>query len=135
MKFSTLKFPGLFDCFLIFCLILINLLAGISLLMPSLQHLVGATSFTTFRTHGIGWLHWLCWFGVLCHVLSYFKALRIPALMLANILGIGSCLWFIFLPNWFVFPTILLIITVYLFLATIKNQKHFKATHRTGVSL
>ncbi|WP_125980350.1 hypothetical protein [Loigolactobacillus iwatensis] len=132
MKISPLKLPGLYDCLIVCLLLLEIIIASLTIIISPLQHLLGFATFNAGLTEMTSKLVWLCWLGILLHLNSYFHALQIPAMMLANILGIAAFFMLWLLPYHTLIPLILLIIVIYLTLQTAQhNQAKQQKTKQT----
>ncbi|MFC6170646.1 hypothetical protein [Loigolactobacillus jiayinensis] len=127
MKISLLKLPGFYDTLFMLFLLLSCAVLGIGHVLPVLH----VTNFFSARTALFDHLTIFTWIGLGLHLISYFRAFHIPAMLLANIAGIGAFLIFWLLPSVALLPLILLAIAILLTQKTAKRKAalHHKHTH------
>ncbi|MFD0896632.1 hypothetical protein [Loigolactobacillus binensis] len=127
MKISLLKLPGLYDTLFVLFLLLSFAVLGLGHLSP----LFHVNNYLTARTTLLGHLAIFTWIGLGLHLISYLRAFRIPAMLLANIAGIGAFLIFWLLPSVVLVPLILLVCAILLTQKTAKHKAQVQPTNRS----
>ncbi|MFD1319320.1 hypothetical protein [Loigolactobacillus zhaoyuanensis] len=118
MKISLLKLPGFYDTLFILFLLLSFAVLGVGHAL-SLFHV---SNYLAARTALLGHLAVFTWIGIGLHLISYLRAFRIPAMLVANIAGIGAFLIFWLLPSVALVPLILLAAAILLTQKTAKRK-------------
>ena len=126
MKISLLKLPGLYDTLFMLFLLLSCAVLGIGHILP----LFHVDNFMAARTALLSHLAIFTWIGIGLHLISYLRAFQIPAMLLANIAGIGAFLIFWLLPSVALVPSLLLIGAI---LLTQKTAKHKARLHQASL--
>lgn len=117
MKISWLKLPGLYDILFLLFLMISFLFIGIACLTPWLDF----SQFKVIRTALLSHLAILTWIGLALHIISYWLSFHIPAMLTANLLGIGAFLIFWLLPSVLLVPVVLLLSAILLTLKVIQR--------------
>lgn len=119
MKISWLKLPGLYDIIFLLFLMISFLFIGAACLTPWLDF----SQFKLVRTALLSHVAVLTWIGLALHIISYWRSFHIPAMLTANILGIGAFLIFWLLPSVLLVPVVLLLGAILLTLKVVQQTK------------